>query len=192
MDWAVGMKVSRCLELVGSIITYLSLLELPICTCPPIKCWGQPQTYSVNGKVGDVTFEYKGSLSNDILLNDVSEHWDTHVNLPQHQHRQQTGRHEFEGEYIIQVDYLQLQYTFHCQDLLNPWMLHNQLVTWISNQYFSVPHRFLQDSQDSWGFPRIPQDSSWLLYNFGDFELVETNTDKSPGILRTGTEFLLN
>ena len=38
-------------------------------------------------------------------------------------------------------------------------------------QYFSVPHRFLQDSQDSWGFPRIPQDSSGLLYNFGDFEL---------------------
>ena len=49
-------------------------------------------------------------------------------------------------------------------------------------QYFSVPHRFLQDSQDSSG----------LLYNFGDFELIETNTDKSPGILRTGTEFLLN
>ena len=26
-------------------------------------------------------------------------------------------------------------------------------------------------------------------HNFGDFELVEKNTDKSPGILRTGTEF---
>ena len=62
--------------------------------------------------------------------------------------------------------------------------------TW--TQYFSVPHRFLQDSQDSWGFPRIPQDSSGLLYHFGDFESVETNIDKSPGLLRTGTEFLLN
>ena len=51
---------------------------------------------------------------------------------------------------------------------------------------------FLRIPQDSSGFPRIPQDSSGLLYNFGDFELVETNTDKSPGILRTGTEFLLN
>ena len=42
------------------------------------------------------------------------------------------------------------------------------------------------------GFLRIPQDSSGLLYNFGDFELVEKNTDKSLGILRIGTEFLLN
>ena len=61
----------------------------------------QPQTYSVNQKVSDVTFEYKGSLSNDILLNDVSEHQDTHINLPQHQRGQPTGRHEFKGEYII-------------------------------------------------------------------------------------------
>ena len=29
------------------------------------------------------------------------------------------------------------------------------------------------------GFLRIPEDSSGLLYHFGDFELVETNTDKS-------------
>ena len=28
----------------------------------------------------------------------------------------------------------------------------------IQVQYFSVPHRFLQDSKDSWGFLRIPQD----------------------------------
>ena len=50
-------------------------------------------------------------------------------------------------------------------------------------------HRIPEDSP---GFLRIPQDSSGLLYHFGDFELVETNTDKSPGFLRTGTEFLLN
>ena len=125
------MKVSRCLELVGSIITYLSLLQSAPAHRSNIGV--QPWTYSVNRKVGDVTFEYKGLLSNDILLNEVSEHQDTHINLPQHQRGQQTGRHEFEGEYIIQVDYLQPQYTFHCQDLLNTWMLRNWLVSWISN-----------------------------------------------------------
>ena len=30
-------------------------------------------------------------------------------------------------------------------------------------QYFSVPHRFLQDCRDSWRFLRIPQDSSGFL-----------------------------
>ena len=59
----------------------------------------------------------------------------------------------------------------------------------LSFQYFSVPHRFLQDSKDSWGFMRIPQDSSGLHYNFSDFELEEKNSVKSSGILRTGTEF---
>ena len=33
-------------------------------------------------------------------------------------------------------------------------------------QYFSVPHRFLQDCQDSWGFLRIPQDSSGFLQDY--------------------------
>ena len=56
-------------------------------------------------------------------------------------------------------------------------------------QYLSVPHRFLQDSKDSWGFLRIPQDSSGLHYNLSDFELEENNSVKSSGILRTGTEF---
>ena len=56
-------------------------------------------------------------------------------------------------------------------------------------QYFSVPHRFLQDSKDSWGFLRIPEDSSGLHYNLSNFELEENNSVKSSGILRTGTEF---
>ena len=56
-------------------------------------------------------------------------------------------------------------------------------------QYFRVPHRFLQDSKDSWGFLRIPQDSWGLHYNLSEFELEENNSVKSSGILRTGTEF---
>ena len=50
---------------------------------------------------------------------------------------------------------------------------------WHWKQYFSVPHRFLQDSKDSSG----------LHYNLSDFELEENNSVKSSGILRTGTEF---
>ena len=56
-------------------------------------------------------------------------------------------------------------------------------------QYFSVPHIFLQDSKDSWGFLRIPEDSSGLQYNLSNFELEENNSVKSSGFLRTGTEF---
>ena len=52
-------------------------------------------------------------------------------------------------------------------------------------QYFSVPHWFLQDSKDSWGFLRIPEESSGLHYNLSDFELEENNSVKSSGILRT-------
>ena len=54
--------------------------------------------------VSDFPFKHKGLLSRDTCLNDISERQDTHVNLPQHQSGQQTGRHEFEGECMIQVD----------------------------------------------------------------------------------------
>ena len=61
--------------------------------------------------------------------------------------------------------------------------------TLLRMQYFSVPHRFLQDSKDSWGFLRMPEDSSGLHYNLSDCELEENNSVKSSGIPRTGTEF---
>ena len=59
-------------------------------------------------------------------------------------------------------------------------------------QYLSAPHRFLQDSTDSWGFLGIPEDSSGLHYNFSDFGKILSSPQESSGLGQSLAEFLLN
>ena len=53
-------------------------------------------------------------------------------------------------------------------------------------QYFSVPHRFLQDSKDSWGFLRIPQDLTIILVILSWRKIILSSPQQSL------EEFLLN